>query len=76
MAGVRFGFEVWDEPTAWLSSEGIEDLVECLAYRSSTTNKSVWLVDQRAHEVSSFTEIWRVTKTADGSKVSRIATEV
>ena len=73
MAGVHYTFEVWDEPTAWLSQEGVEDLIECLRYRSDTTGKAVWLVDQRAHEVASFNEIWRVTKTSEGSKVSRIA---
>ena len=76
MAGVNFQFEVWDEPTAWLSAEGVEDLVECLRYRSDTTQKVLWLVDQRAHEVAAFTGIWRVTKTDEGSKVARITTEV
>lgn len=73
MAGLRVLLEVWDEPTAWLSSEGIEDLVECLRYRSDMTGKQIWLVDQRAHEVSSFTDIWRVTKTAQGSKVAQLS---
>lgn len=73
LAGVRFDFEVWDEPTAWLSSEGIEDLVECLRYRADATKKAVWLLDHRALSFSSFTEIWEVRKTNAGSTVKQVA---
>jgi DNA repair exonuclease SbcCD ATPase subunit len=71
-AGVQFGFEVWDEPSAWLSPEGIEDLLECLKYRAQITGKSVWLLDHRALVHSGFAEMWQATKTSAGTQLERL----
>jgi DNA repair exonuclease SbcCD ATPase subunit len=73
MAGVNYRFEVWDEPSAWLSPEGIEDLLECLRQRADTSQKSVWLLDHRALIHSGFSEIWMVTKGARGSSVEMVS---
>lgn len=70
MAGVSFKFEVFDEPSAWLSAEGIEDLLDCLRRRAEQTGKSLWLCDHRALTYSGFAEIWQVEKTMRGSQVS------
>jgi DNA repair exonuclease SbcCD ATPase subunit len=71
-AGVRYGFEVFDEPTAWLSPEGVENLLECLSYRADSQNKSIWVCDHRALLHSSFAETYMVTKDAQGSHWNRI----
>jgi DNA repair exonuclease SbcCD ATPase subunit len=71
-AGVHYNFEVWDEPTAWLSPEGVENLLECLSYRSDSQNKSIWICDHRALLHSSFAETYMVTKDAQGSHWNRI----
>ena len=73
MAGVQFGFEVWDEPTAWLSVEGIDDLLDCLEYRASSTQKSIWLLDHRTLGYGGFSESWKVVKTMRGSRMARIS---
>lgn len=73
LAGVDYGFEVWDEPTAFLSDIGIEDLLECLKYRAEITGKSLWLCDHRSLNSASFAETWMVTKTNEGSSVSLIS---
>lgn len=73
IGGVSFAFEVWDEPSAWLSPEGIEDLLGCLKYRAELTQKSVWLLDHRALIHSGFSEIWKVSKDAKGSRVELMA---
>jgi DNA repair exonuclease SbcCD ATPase subunit len=71
-AGVRYGWEVWDEPTAWLSPEGVENLLECLSYRADSQNKSIWICDHRALLHSSFAETYMVIKDAQGSHWNRI----
>jgi DNA repair exonuclease SbcCD ATPase subunit len=68
MAGVYYGLEVLDEPTAYLSPEGIEDLLDCLDSRAASTGKAVWLSDQHSLNYP-FAEVWQVTKTAVGAGV-------
>lgn len=70
MAGVAYQFEVWDEPSAWLSPEGIESLLDTLKDRAEQHNMSVWMVDHRALIYSGFSEVWEVTKTLEGSSVA------
>lgn len=72
-AGTWWNVEVWDEPTAHLSGEGIEDLLDALQYRSETQHKQIWLVDHRALTYSGFKEIWSVVKDENGSKVKKIS---
>ena len=71
-AGVRFDFEIWDEPTAWLSDEGVEDLLDVLATRAETTGRSVYLLDHRALQSAGFAETYRVTKDTAGSHWERV----
>lgn len=74
-SGVWFGWEVWDEPTQWLSDLGIEDLLQALQYRAESQSKSVWLIDHRALQFSGFKEIWMATKELSGSSIKLIANE-
>lgn len=71
-AGVWFDFEVWDEPSAWLSTEGVDDLLEALQYRAESLQKSIWLIDHRSLAFSGFSETWVVKKTEVGSKVYKL----
>lgn len=74
LAGISFGVEVWDEPSAWLSPEGIEDLLDCLKHRAETTGKALYLCDHRAIIYSGFSEIWSVIKSSAGSSISLLST--
>lgn len=71
-AGVWYNLEVWDEPTNWLGTEGIEDLLAALQYRAESQNKQIWIVDHRALMFSGFKEIWGAIKDSDGTKVIKV----
>jgi DNA repair exonuclease SbcCD ATPase subunit len=68
-AGVRFDFEVFDEPTAWLSEQGVEDLLESLRARAEESQRSIWICDHRALAHSGFVEQLCVVKDASGSRL-------
>jgi len=44
---VDFGLEVFDEPTAWLSDKGIDDLCQALYYRAKENEKKIFLIDHK-----------------------------
>lgn len=69
MAGTFVNFEVWDEPTAWLSPEGISDLMESLRYRADSTGKQLWVVDHRAFDTTTFDGLWYMIKTTHGTQL-------
>lgn len=73
MAGVEYAFEVWDEPSSWLSTEGVEDLMAHLVERAAILNKQVWVLDHRALAASGFTKVWEVTKTRLGSSIAQLS---
>ncbi len=52
--GVSVNLEVWDEPTAHLSEEGVEDLVNFFQNRSRSEQRQVWIVDHRSLNYGSF----------------------
>lgn len=67
--------EVFDEPTQFLSAEGIDDLLDNLRARAEAYNKSIYLCDHRALAYGSFVEVLGVTKTAEGSSIEVLAKE-
>jgi len=73
MAGVSIGFEVYDEPSAWLSQEGVDDLITHLQHRVQVTGKSIWLSDHHALSQAAFDEVWEVSKTREGSQVALLS---
>ena len=73
-AGVWFDMLILDEPTSWLSSEGIEDLLACLQHYSEVDSKAIWVVDHRALQHSGFKEIWLMVKSEQGSKLELVST--
>src|ERR1700676_2379299 len=68
-AGVRWSLEVFDEPTAFLSEQGIEDLLEALASRARDQQRSIWVCDHRALASGSFDGVLQIEKDAGGSRV-------
>jgi energy-coupling factor transporter ATP-binding protein EcfA2 len=66
-AGVQWNFEIWDEPTAWLSTRGVENLLDALSYRAHSQTKSILLADHRSLAHSGFAEMYRVIKDEQGS---------
>jgi DNA repair exonuclease SbcCD ATPase subunit len=71
-AGVWWNIEVWDEPTAWLSEAGVENLLDCLAQRADARNKSIFIADHRALNHSGFAELYQVIKDHTGSHWQRV----
>lgn len=68
-AGVRWGFEVFDEPTAWLSEAGIEDLLDLLKNRADAQRKRIFLCDHRGLQHAGFDSVITIAKDARGSFV-------
>lgn len=52
--GVTPAFEVWDEPTAHLSDEGVHDLLTALRDRAHSGQRRIWVVDHRALDSGMF----------------------
>jgi len=65
--GVSSNLEVWDEPSSWLSEEGILDLLETLSMHSIQENKQIWVADQRFLEYGNFDDMVTVVKDKYGS---------
>lgn len=70
-AGATIPLEVWDEPTAGLSPQGVRDLLGALEERARAERRCVWLVDHRAHDFGGFAGGAVVTKTASGSTIAQ-----
>jgi ABC-type multidrug transport system ATPase subunit len=67
--GAGIPLEVWDEPTAGLSPQGIRDLLECLRERAAREGRCVWLVDHRSHDFGGFAGGAVVRKTQGGTVI-------
>ena len=68
-SGVRWGLEVYDEPTAFLSEEGIEDLLDHLKNRADSSGKSILLCDHRGLQHAAISRVIRVIKDEHGSRI-------
>ena len=65
--GATIDLEVWDEPTAGMSPEGISDLLKALADRAAREQRQVWIVDHHSLSFGGFTGRAMVVKTKAGS---------
>jgi len=66
--GLDWDIEIYDEPSQFLSEEGIDDLLEILMDRARSTQKRIFIVDQRSlHTRGEFSGIIEITKDVDGS---------
>jgi DNA repair exonuclease SbcCD ATPase subunit len=68
-AGIEPDFEILDEPTGFLSQEGIDDLLECLHARAHELQRRIYLIDHRSLERGSFDGIVTVVKTEQGISI-------
>lgn len=69
--GVGLDLEVWDEPTAGLSPQGVADLLQCLSARAVREGRQIWVVDHRSLSYGSFTGYATVRKTSNGSVIEQ-----
>lgn len=65
--GTPLNMEVWDEPTQFLSPQGVTDLLDTLAARAQTERRQIWIVDHRTLGYAGFTQSFGVVKTEAGS---------
>lgn len=70
-AGVGMPLEVWDEPSAGLSKQGVADLLECLERRARVEGRQIWIVDHTAHSFGGFAGGATITKTKAGSRIEQ-----
>jgi len=69
--GLEFDFEMWDEPSAWLSPGGIKDLLGVLKDRALRYGRRIFVADHRAYDFD-FDGVLRITKTEDGSQLDPV----
>ena len=68
---VDIGFEIWDEPTAHLSREGVEKLLDFLSVRAR--ERLVIVIDHRAPDISPFDGV--LVAHRENERVSRLTWE-
>jgi len=69
--GAEIPLEVWDEPSAGLSPQGVQDMLETLERRAIAEGRQVWVVDHTAHSFGGFSGGAVITKTAGGSMIEQ-----
>lgn len=67
--GITSNIEIWDEPTQFLSENGIEDLLAHLKHRAFQQNKQIWLVDHRSLSFGEFDGTTKIIKDEEGSRI-------
>ncbi len=65
--GCDMALEVWDEPTNFMSPQGVSDLLDSLKARALNEQRQIWIVDHRTLGYSDFDGSVGVVKTAEGS---------
>lgn len=63
--------EVWDEPTAHLSEEGVQDLTHFMSLRAIEDHKQIWIVDHRSITHGAIGETFVVVLKNSGSRIVR-----
>lgn len=64
--GATLNLEVWDEPTQWMSGQGVADLLDSLAERARVESRQIWIVDHRSLGYGNFTGSSGVIKSKEG----------
>jgi len=67
--GIPTNLEIWDEPSNFLSEQGIADLLDTLSARSLELGKQIWVVDHRALAYPNFESTYTVVKEESGSSL-------
>lgn len=68
--GMQPNVELYDEPSTWLSAQGIDDLLRSLQARAERRGKVILLADHRALDFGGFAGVINVIKTKAGSEIS------
>lgn len=66
LCGVTVNIELFDEPSSWLSQQGVTDLLDVLSERAMLQNKRIYIADHRSLEYPFAAQVV-VVKTEDGS---------
>jgi DNA repair exonuclease SbcCD ATPase subunit len=69
--GLDLPFEIWDEPSQWMSDAGITGLLDVLQRRAKRLKRQIWLIDHRGLEYP-FDATICVTKTLEGSTIANV----
>jgi len=70
-AGINPDIELYDEPTSFLSQEGIDSLLEVLHTRAHELQRRIYLIDHRSLERGSFDGIVTVIKDNTGIRIEQ-----
>jgi DNA repair exonuclease SbcCD ATPase subunit len=62
LSGVEYKFEIWDEPSSWLSQDGVQVLVDILQERAQTYGKRIILIDHRVLDSAAFDQVIEMGK--------------
>lgn len=66
--GISLPLEVWDEPTQFLSPQGVTDLLDSLKQRALAKQRQIWVVDHRSLGYGGFDGVVTVVKDRRGSR--------
>ena len=72
--GLELPFEIWDEPSQWMSDSGITGLLDVLQRRARRLKRQIWLIDHRGLE-HPFDSVICVEKTHSGSTIKNVTHE-
>jgi len=68
--GINWNILVFDEPTQFLSEEGIADLIETLKTKADEDSLKIFLIDHRdLHTYGEFKKKIQIVKTEEGSRI-------
>lgn len=70
--GIQPNVEMFDEPSQWLSENGITDLLEVLKERAEQQKKVILLADHRSFSFGGFAGTISVIKDKNGSRVETV----
>ena len=65
--GTTLDLEVWDEPTAGMSAQGVQDLLEALHARAHAEQRQIWVIDHHTLGFTKFDGGCGVIRNASGS---------
>lgn len=66
-AGLRNSVEFYDEPSAHLSEEGVNDLLETLRQRAMDTGRKIWVVEHHSLDYGEFAAVLTAVKSGEGT---------
>lgn len=69
--GTTLDLEVWDEPTQWISGQGVTDLLDSLSDRSRAFKKQIWIVDHRSLGYGAFDGTATAIKRESGTVIEQ-----